>query len=75
LARAAAVLDLALGFALAVHPRPRPVVVLMWISVAAYLLGFGLGLPALFFDPLGGLVKNIALLPMLAVLWVLVDRR
>ena len=75
LARAAAVLDLALGFALAVHPRPRPVVVLRWISVVADLLGFGLGLPALFFDPLGGLVKNIALLPMLAVLWVLVDRR
>ena len=75
LARAAAVLDVVLGLALAMHPRPRPVVVLMWISVASYLLGFGLGLPALFFDPLGGLVKNIALLPMLAVLWVLLDRR
>ncbi len=75
LARAAAVLDVVLGLALAMHPQPRPVVVLMWLSVATYLLGFGLGLPTLFFDPLGGLVKNIALLPMLAVLWVLLDRR
>ncbi|WP_171033453.1 DoxX-like family protein [Thermomonas fusca] len=75
LARAAALLDLALGLALALVVRPRPVVLAMLASVAAYLFAFGVGLPALFMDSLGGLVKNVALLPALAVLWVLVDRR
>ena len=40
-----------------------------------YTLVFGLGLPALWLDPLGGLAKNLVLLPTLAVLWVVSDRR
>lgn len=75
LARAAGVLDLALGLALAFTRRPRPVVLLMLACAAIYLLGFGATMPTLFLDPLGGLVKNLALIPALAVLWVLVDRR
>jgi len=38
-------------------------------------VGFGLALPVQFLDPLGGLLKNVVLIPALAVLWVLVDRR
>lgn len=75
LARGSALLDLALAVGLLWAPRPRPVVLAMLASVAAYLLVFGTVLPAQFMDPLGGLVKNVALLPALAVLWVLVDRR
>ena len=75
LARTAALLDLALGIGLMLAPRPRPVVLAMLVSVAAYLFVFGIGLPALFMDPLGGLAKNVVMLPALAVLWVLVDRR
>ncbi len=75
LARATGVLDLLLGAALVWSKRPRWVVLAMLGSVAAYLVGFGAALPGTAMDPLGGLVKNVALLPALAVLWVLVDRR
>ena len=75
LARATAGLDLLLAVWLLIGWRPRPCIALMLISVLAYMLVFGALLPALWLDPLGGLAKNLALLPALAVLWVLVDRR
>ena len=75
LARAAGVLDLALGLGLVFAPRPRGVVLAMLACATAYLVGFGLALPVQFLDPLGGLLKNVVLIPALAVLWVLVDRR
>ncbi len=75
LARATAGLDLLLAVWLLVGWRPRPCIALMLLSVLAYTLVFGALLPALWLDPLGGLAKNLALLPALAVLWVLVDRR
>lgn len=75
LARLAAGIDLVLGLWLALGKRRRPVVLLMILSLAVYLVGFGLGLPHLWLDPLGGLLKNLVLLPALAVLWVLVDSR
>lgn len=75
MARGAAVLDLVLGMGLALLPRPRPVVLAMLVSVAAYLLVFGIGLPMAWMEPMGGVVKNLVLLPALAVLWVLLDRR
>lgn len=75
LARAAAVFDLVLAILLLIGWRPRLVLVLMAISVAAYTLVFGIALPALWLEPLGGLAKNLAVMPALAVLWVLSDRR
>ena len=75
LARATAGLDLLLAAWLLIGWRPRPCIALMLLSVLAYTLVFGALLPALWLDPLGGLAKNLALLPALAVLWVLVDRR
>lgn len=75
LARATALLDVGLGLGLAFAPRPRGVVLAMLICALAYLLAFGGTLPGLLLDPLGGLLKNVVLIPALAVLWVLVDRR
>ena len=74
LARAGAALDGVLGLALLVAPGPR-VVLAMLALVAAYTLAFGIALPALWLDPLGGLAKNLVLLPALAVLAVLSERR
>lgn len=75
LARAGAGLDLVLGLWLASGRRPRACLALMLASVFAYTLAFGLLLPAQWLDPLGGLAKNLVVLPALAALWGLSDRR
>ncbi len=75
LARLSAGLDLILGLALALTRRPRPVILAMLGMTLAYLLCIGSAMPTAFMDPLGGLIKNLTLLPTLAMLWVLVDRR
>lgn len=75
LARATALLDIGLGLGLALARRPRGVVLAMLICALAYLLAFGVTKPALLLDPLGGLLKNVVLIPALALLWVLADRR
>lgn len=75
LARLGAVADLVLGVWLLSGWRPRAAVTAMLALLLAYTLAFGLGLPALWLDPLGGLAKNLVLLPALAVLWVVSDRR
>lgn len=70
MARATGALDLLLALWLASGWRPRPAVALMLLSVVAYTLAFGLLLPALWLDPLGGLAKNLLVLPALVLLWV-----
>lgn len=75
LARATASLDALLALALLVGWRPRWALGLMGLCVLAYTLAFGLLLPAQWLDPLGGLAKNLLVLPALAVAWVLADRR
>jgi len=75
LARATAGLDALLALGLLIGWRPRWMLGLMGISVLAYSLAFGALLPAQWLDPLGGLAKNLVLLPALAVAWVLADRR
>ncbi len=75
LARACGVLDIALGAALLLGWRMRQIVVAMLASLLAYALVFGTLLPVLWLDPLGGLLKNLILLPTLLVLFVLLDRR
>ncbi len=75
LARAAAGLDLLLAVWLLSGWRPRGCVALMFASVLAYTLAFGLLLPAQWRAPLGGLAKNLVVLPALAALWALSDRR
>ena len=75
LARASAALDLLLAAWLASGWRPRGALALMGLSVAVYTLVFGVVLPGLWLDPLGGLAKNLLVLPALAVAWVLAERR
>lgn len=75
LARAAGVLDALLAFWLASGRHPRAALGAMLALVAAYTLVLGTLLPAQWLEPTGGLLKNLALLPALAVLWVLSDRR
>lgn len=75
LARATGALDVALALWLASGWRPRVALLLMLASVAAYTLAFGIGAPQAWLDPLGGLAKNLVLLPALAMAWVLADRR
>ncbi len=75
LARGAAVIDLVLGTALLIGTRVRWVIGAMLALVGVYTLAFGLLLPTLWLDPLGGLVKNLVVLPALATLWVLSERR
>jgi uncharacterized protein YbjT (DUF2867 family)/uncharacterized membrane protein YphA (DoxX/SURF4 family) len=74
-ARASGVLDLVLGASLLLGIRSRQVVLVMLISVLAYTLLFGTLLPALWFDPLGGLPKNLIVIPALVILFILLDRR
>jgi uncharacterized protein YbjT (DUF2867 family) len=72
---ATSLLDISLGVGLLLRWRPRVVMALMLVSVLGYTLLLGLlALPS-WFDPLGGLVKNLAVLGLLLVCWVLEDAR
>lgn len=75
LARITGALDAVLALLLLVGWRPRLILGLMGLSVLAYTAAFGLLLPAQWLDPLGGLAKNLVLMPALAVAWVLAERR
>lgn len=75
IARVAATLDLIFGLWLLTGLRLRTAIAAMMAMVLAYTLAFGLALPMLWLDPLGGLAKNLVILPALAVLWVLSERR
>lgn len=75
LARSTAVLDVLLAAWLASGWRPRWAIGLMSLSVLAYTIVFGCLLPSLWLEPLGGLAKNLLILPALAVAWVLAERR
>ncbi len=75
LARATGTLDLLLAAWLLSGWRPRWAIALMAASVLAYTAVFGLILPALWLEPLGGLAKNLVILPALCLAWVLAERR
>lgn len=75
LARTAGVADLVLAVWLAIGWRPRAAIIAMIAMVLGYTLVFGLLASALWLDPLGGLAKNLVVLPALLVLFVLSDRR
>lgn len=75
LARGGAALDMALALWLATGWRPRLALGAMMLSVLAYTVLLGTLAPSLWLDPLGGLAKNLLVLPALAMAWVLADRR
>ncbi|KAF1706146.1 SDR family oxidoreductase [Pseudoxanthomonas sacheonensis] len=74
-ARSAATFDMILGLWLLLGFRLRTAIASMMALVLVYTLVFGIALPTLWLDPLGGLAKNLVVLPALAVLWVLSERR
>lgn len=74
-ARSAATLDLVFGLWLLLGFRLRVAIASMMAMVLVYTVVLGTSLPALWLDPLGGLAKNLVVLPALAVLWVLSERR
>jgi hypothetical protein len=75
IARSAATLDLILGLWLLLGLRLRVAIASTMALVLTYTVVFGVALPTLWLDPLGGLAKNLVILPALAVLWVLSERR
>lgn len=75
LARGCAVLDLVLALWLLSGRGLRMAVAVMMGCVVAYTCVLGVLWPGTWMDPLGGMAKNLVVLPALAVLWVLSDRR
>ncbi len=75
LARAGGVWDAVLALWLTTGWRSRRALAWMGISVVGYTVVLGTLAPSLWLDPLGGLAKNLVVLPAIAVLWVLSERR
>ena len=75
MARACGAMDGILAVWLASGWRPRWAVLAMGVSVLFYTAVLGSLAPGMWLDPLGGLAKNLVVLPALAILWVLLDRR
>ena len=55
--------------------RPALTGALMLLSVLAYTAFIGIVLPSSWMDPLGGLLKNIVLVPALLAMMALAERR
>jgi len=75
LAKIAGCVDLAFALWLVSGWRTRWVLAGMMLSVAVYTIVFSLLSSVLWLAPLGGLAKNLVILPALAVMWVLSERR
>jgi uncharacterized protein YbjT (DUF2867 family) len=71
----ASALDGALGVLLALRWRVPLVGAAMIASVLAYTLFIGVRLPGSWWDPFGGLLKNLVVLPALWVMIAMSDRR
>lgn len=75
LARLGGMVDLGIALALLRGWRPRVMAWLQAAMIAAYTLAFSWLAPALWLLPLGGLLKNIPLLALIAVQAILEDER
>lgn len=75
LVHGASAVDIALGTLLALRWRVPLVGALMTASVLAYTTFIGLRLPDSWWDPFGGVLKNLVVLPALWVMIALSDRR
>ncbi len=75
LARFGGAIDIALGLALLRGWRPRAMSALQTIMILAYTIAFTFLAPILWLLPLGGLLKNIPLLSLIAVSAILEDER
>jgi uncharacterized protein YbjT (DUF2867 family) len=75
LARATATADLLLGALCLVRWRPSVVLSLMLVMLLGYTVGIGALWPMHWLDPFGGLLKNVPLVLVLAMLMVTEERR
>ncbi len=75
LARLGGIADLVLAFALLRNWRPRLTGALQLALVGAYTMAFTVIAPGLWLLPLGGLLKNIPILALIATWMVLEDER
>ncbi|MFT0212557.1 SDR family oxidoreductase [Pseudomonas sp. F1_0610] len=75
MARIFGVFDLLLAIWLATPWRTRWAIGLMGASVIGYSIVLGITAPLLWLDPLAGLAKNLVLIPAIAALWIMTDRR
>jgi uncharacterized protein YbjT (DUF2867 family) len=75
LAKIAGCVDFSFALWLVSGWRARWALAGMMLSVAIYTIVFSVLSPALWLAPLGGLAKNLVILPALAVMWVLSERR
>jgi uncharacterized membrane protein YphA (DoxX/SURF4 family) len=75
LARATASADLLLGALCLLRWRPRLVLGLMLAMLLGYTLAIGIAWPVHWLDPFGGLLKNLPLIVVLAILLVTEERR
>ncbi|WP_321364433.1 DoxX-like family protein [uncultured Celeribacter sp.] len=75
MARLGGVVDLALGLALLRGWRPQLIAAAQFAMVATYTLAFTFLVPALWLLPLGGLLKNLPILVLIAISAILEDER
>ncbi|WP_353342971.1 DoxX-like family protein [Litorivita sp. NS0012-18] len=75
MARLGGLADLAIGAAVLRGWRPRRMAAVQAAMIAVYTAAFTFLSPALWLLPMGGLLKNIPLLAMIAVLYILEDER
>jgi uncharacterized membrane protein YphA (DoxX/SURF4 family) len=75
LARTAASADMLLGALCLLRWRPRLVLGLMLAMLLGYTLAIGIAWPVQWLDPFGGLLKNLPLIVVLAILLVTEERR
>lgn len=75
LAKAGGLADAALGLALLKNWRPKTTAILQIGMVLGYTLGLTLIAPALWLDPVGGLLKNLPILALLLTHLALAEER
>lgn len=75
MARLGGIFDLALAIALLRHWRPQVIATLQTGLIAIYTLGFTILAPLLWLLPLGGLLKNIPILTLIALAAILDKER
>jgi hypothetical protein len=70
----ASVVDFLLGAMLVVPRFVKPTGSLMLVALLSYTLFIGFSLPAVWLEPFGGLIKNIALIPAVLIMIATADR-
>ncbi|MGI0119185.1 SDR family oxidoreductase [Zooshikella sp. RANM57] len=69
------ILDLTLAILFILRWQPKLILCLMLLSVLSYTLVLGVLAPFTWLDPLGGLLKNLAVISSLWVYWIITDSR